>query len=178
MSLASSLSDENARSDIVLPRPEPVPPSSDAGGPRSRPGRLAPRQYQQVQIETASPTRLIVMLYDGALRFCTLALEAMQARQLEAQNNYLIKAQRIIGELMSSLNREAGGEVAANLFRLYTHILQQLVQANLTDDPALIESAIQALRELRESWAQVDLMMAQSGAGQPRPQESTGDQRA
>lgn len=178
MSLASSLSDENARSDVALPPAESVPQSSDAGAYRSRTGRLAPRQYQQVQIETASPTRLVVMLYDGALRFCTLALESMQARQLEAQNNYLIKAQRIIGELMSSLNREAGGEVATNLFHLYTHMLQQLVQANLTDDPALIESVIQVLRELRESWAQVDRMMAQTGAGQLQSLPGTGDQRA
>src|SRR5262245_44987318 len=82
-------------------------PYRATGTMRPNPARQAHRQYQQAQIETASPTRLVVLLYDGAIRFCSLALEAMQAKELETQNTNLIKAQRIIGELMGSLNKEA-----------------------------------------------------------------------
>ena len=81
------------------------------------------QQYQRAQVESASPTRLVIMLYDGAIRFCTLAQDAMRKRDLDTQNTNLIKAQRIVGELMCSLNRDAGGAIAANLFSIYTHLL-------------------------------------------------------
>jgi flagellar protein FliS len=123
----------------------------------------------------------VVLLYDGAIRFCSLALEAMQAKQLEAQHINLIKAQRIVGELMGSLNREAGGEVAANLFRVYTHMLEQLVQANLHDQTEPIEAVLTMLRELRETWAEVDRVTAQTGGAlpaEPRAANTLGEQSA
>lgn len=123
-------------------------------------GRQPHRQYQQSQVETASPTRLVVLLYDGAIRFCARAMEAMQARDYQEQNTNLLKAQRIIGELMSSLNKETGGEVAANLLRVYTYVLEQLVEANLHDRADLIEGVLGLLRELRETWAEIDRLAA------------------
>jgi flagellar protein FliS len=113
-------------------------------------------EYRRTQVETAPPTQLVVMLYDGAIRFLSLAREKMAARDLEARHTNLLKAQRIITELMSSLDREKGGEVAANLHRLYAFMLRQLVEANLRDRPQPIEDVLGMLRELRESWAEVD----------------------
>lgn len=123
-------------------------------------GRQPHRHYQQAQIETASPTRLVVLLYDGAIRFCSRALEAMQTKDLVAQNTNLIKAQKIVGELMASLNKETGGEVAENLTRVYIYLLEQLVDANLHDRAESAERALILLRELRESWAEVDRLAA------------------
>lgn len=119
-------------------------------------GRQAHRHYQQAQIETASPTRLVVLLYDGAIRFCLRALEGMQAKDLVAQNTNLIKAQKIVSELMASLNRETGGEVAESLTRVYIYLLEQLLDANLHDRAESVEGVLSLLRELRESWAEVD----------------------
>src|SRR5438552_16056962 len=77
--------------------------------------RGALQQYQRAQVESASPTRLIVLLYEGAIRFCRLAQEAMRKRDLETQNTNLVRTQRIVGELLASLDRGVGGEVASNL---------------------------------------------------------------
>src|SRR5262249_16922624 len=138
----------------------PIPVAGEALRPRPAKPRPAVgqalQQYQRAQIETASPTRLVILLYEGAIRFCSLALDAMQQRNLEAQNANLLKTQRILSELVSSLNRESGGEIAANLSRLYLFMLEQLVQANLYDRAAPVERVMMMLRELRDSWLEVD----------------------
>jgi flagellar protein FliS len=123
--------------------------------------RQARQQYQRALIETASPTRLIVLLYDGAVRFCGMAIEAIEAKDLEGQNQNLIKAQRILGELISSLDKSAGGEVAENLSRLYVHMLEQLVNANLNDDIEPVKTVQRMLMELRDTWQEVDRMTMQ-----------------
>ncbi len=125
----------------------------------------AQRQYQQSQIETASPTRLIVLLYDGAIRFSTLGLEALEAQRYEEQNEYLLKTQRIVTELMSSLDRNRGGEVAANLYRIYTYLIEQLVRANMQDDAAQLREAIHTLTDLRETWIEIDRTQGRGAAG-------------
>ena len=122
----------------------------------------AHRQYQKTQIETASPTRLIVLLYDGAIRFGTLALEAMQAGNIEEQHNNLLRVQAIVSELMSSVDREAGGDVALNLIRIYVHSMEQLIHANLNDDAAALEGVLVQLSELREAWIELDRQHGQT----------------
>ncbi len=118
--------------------------------------RGAMLRYQRAQVESASPIGLIVLLYDGAIRFCSLAGGAMRARNIEAQNTNLIKAQRIVGELLGSLNRTGGGEVAVNLSRIYTHLFEQLVRANLYDNTESLDHVIMVLTEMRASWAEID----------------------
>ncbi|MEN3000786.1 MAG: flagellar export chaperone FliS [Armatimonadota bacterium] len=110
------------------------------------------QRYLQTAIETAHPARLVVMLYDGAIRFLHQAQEAMTQRNYEQQNLYLQKTQRILAELISSLDFTKGGEVAENLFRIYTYLYNQLVQANLEDDSTKVQHAITLLSELREAW--------------------------
>ncbi len=124
--------------------------------------RRAQEEYRRVQIETASPTRLVVMLYDGAIRFCTLGLEAMREHNFEAQNTYLIRVQKIIGEFMSALNQKEGGDVAENLARVYAFMLEQLVSANLYDRPKPVETVLTMLRDLREGWVAIDSGSAQT----------------
>jgi len=139
-------------------------PAKPPSAPRANAAALrAQRQYQQSQIETASPTRLIVLLYDGGIRFCTLGLEALQERRYEDQNLYLLKTQRIVTELMTSLDRNAGGDVAANLYRIYSYVIEQLVRANMQDDAALLQDALKTLTELRETWIEIDRMQGRGG---------------
>lgn len=112
-------------------------------------------QYHRTRVETASPTQLIEILYDGAVRFLTGAADHMRDGNLEARHTHLIKGQRIIGELISVLDLAHGGEVAANLGRLYGFMLQQLVNANLHDQEQPIRDVVGMLRDLREAWGAV-----------------------
>src|SRR5262249_12837580 len=107
---------------------------------------------------------------DGAIRFCSLALEAMQARDLEAQNTNLLKAQRILGELMSSLDRKVGGDMAGNLFQIYSHMLEQLVNANLYDQNEPVERVLEMLRDLRATWQELDRLASQAQSPEPSAQ--------
>ncbi|MGC8782935.1 MAG: flagellar export chaperone FliS [Armatimonadota bacterium] len=113
--------------------------------------------YQRTQVDTASPARLVVMLYDGAIRFLRQGQTAMQQGDREKQNHYLVRAQRIITELASSLDMEAGGDIAANLMALYQFMHEQLVLANLQDDVDKVQKVREMLESLREAWAQVEI---------------------
>jgi flagellar protein FliS len=109
-------------------------------------------RYLETAVETASPARLIVMLYDGAIRFINEAAYAMQQRDYETQNTKLQRAQKILAELISSLDFDKGGEIAENLFRLYTYMYNQLVEANINDGRDRLEHVVHLLSELREAW--------------------------
>lgn len=117
-------------------------------------GRFA-HEYQKQQVNGASPIQLVVMLYDGALRFMEAGKHAVVNKNLEKQNYYIQKSQRIVTELMATLDMQQGGEVAKNLFALYGYVLNELVTANVEDQPEPIERAIRVFSELRDSWAQI-----------------------
>jgi flagellar protein FliS len=118
-------------------------------------GRFA-QEYQKQNVNGASPVQLIVMLYDGALRFMEAGKYAMVNGNLDKQNYYLQKAQKIVLELMSCLDMGQGGDVAKNLFALYGYVLNELVAANVEDASDPIERAIKVFSDLRESWAQIE----------------------
>lgn len=118
--------------------------------------------YQRTQVDTASPARLVVMLYDGAIRFLRQGQIAMQQGNREKQNHYLVRAQRVITELASSLDMEAGAEIAANLMALYRFMHEQLVLANLQDDVDKVQKVREMLESLREAWAQVEIAVRES----------------
>ncbi len=100
----------------------------------------------------ASPVQLVVMLYDGALRFAEEGKRAMIEKNYEVQNDKLQRAQKIVMELMGSLDFEKGGEIAKNLLGLYEFTLNELIEGNITDSPERIANAQSTLRELREAW--------------------------
>ena len=80
------------------------------------------KRYQQAQVETANPLDLIIMMYDGTLKFLNQAKMAIEEKKIEPAHNAIQRAHRIIDELNFSLNMEAGGEVAENLRRFYQYI--------------------------------------------------------
>lgn len=118
-------------------------------------GRIA-HEYQKQNVNGASPLQLVIMLYDGALRFMEAGKHAMGNGNLDKQNFYLQKAQRILIELMACLDMEKGGDIAKNLFALYGYVMNELVTANIEDKPEPIERSIKVLSELRESWAEIE----------------------
>ncbi len=147
---------------FIKPAIKPLQPAKDSarqGEATQRPNPMAARtrnQYLQAQVETASPTRLVILLYEGAVRFCYLGAEAMSAGNLEEQNKNILRAQKIVSELMGSLNKESGGEVAENLMRVYLYMLDRLVDANFEDNSKAIHEVIGLLGELKASWEEVD----------------------
>lgn len=113
-------------------------------------------KYRKSAVAGASPLQLVVMLYDGCLRFMEAGKRAIQDRDLEKQNDSLQRAQRIIAELMSTLDMEKGGDVSQNLLSLYTFAYNRLVEANIEDNPDYVDHAIQVMSGLRESWVQLE----------------------
>ncbi len=113
------------------------------------------QEYRKNAVLGASPAQLVVMLYDGALRFIEGGRLAMRAKDLSRQNDALQRAQRIVTELLSTLDRAQGGEIATNLASLYGFVLDRLATANIEDREPPLDEAVKTLRELREAWAQI-----------------------
>lgn len=113
-------------------------------------------QYRKNAVGGASPLQLVVMLYDGALRSMEAGKQAIASQDLFRQNEQLQKAQRIVSELMASLDMDRGGEVAKNLLSLYTFVYNRLVDANIEDRPEYVDEAIVVMSGLRESWVQLE----------------------
>ncbi|MCL2025461.1 MAG: flagellar export chaperone FliS [Leptospirales bacterium] len=113
-------------------------------------------QYKETQVNTANQGKLIVMLYDGAIKFLNIAAENMDSpKTYDVANNNIIKAQDIVTELLLSLNMADGGEIAGNLFNLYMFFKKQLLDANISKDPEKIKPVIANLKVLRDAWDQI-----------------------
>lgn len=115
---------------------------------------LAYQQYRRTQIQTSDPGDLLLMLYQGAIRFSKLALEGINDKQVEKAHNNIVKVQDIISELVICLNFDAG-EIAKNLNMLYEYMNDRLVQANISKDPEPLEEVLQMLTELHNTWTEV-----------------------
>jgi len=112
------------------------------------------KRYRQTQVETAGPLELIIMMYDGAIRFCNQGKVAIDKKKYNEANKLLQRAQDIVDELNISLNMEAG-EIASHLRSLYDFINSKLVEANIKKDPDLITQMVELLAELRSSWVEL-----------------------
>ncbi len=108
--------------------------------------------YQDNAVTTQSKGRLIVMLYDGAIRFLRLAIKEIENNNHEAKGRYINKAIDIINELNAVLDMDAGGEIASNLRKLYIFMINRLSQANVKCDAQLIRDVIKLMEELNQSW--------------------------
>jgi flagellar protein FliS len=108
--------------------------------------------YQDTTVTTQSKGRLIVMLYDGAIKFLKLAIREIEARNYEAKGRYINKTQNIINELNAVLDIEVGGEIATNLRKLYCFMSNRLSQANIKCDPQMIRDVIKLMEELNQGW--------------------------
>ena len=114
---------------------------------------LAYQTYQQNQISTASPEKLVAMLYDGSIRFLLGAETAFQEKDYEGIHHNLVKAQSIIFELIANVDRSIG-EVGEQLYLLYDFMYQRLVEANLKKDPSIVAEVKELLLSLKETWSQ------------------------
>ena len=108
--------------------------------------------YKDSAVTTQSKGRLIVLLYEGAIKFMSLAIKELEAKNYEAKGQYINKAQDIINELNAVLDMDAGGEIASNLRKLYCFMNNRLSEANSKRDPKMIREVIELMEELNQSW--------------------------
>jgi len=128
--------------------------------------------YATLGVETgvgfASPHRLIVMLFDGALAQISTGLNEMRSGNVAAKGRAISRAITIVGEgLRASLNKDVGGEIAQSLDALYVYIEGRMLQGNLHNEPEHLLEAQRLLTELRDAWLQIDPDKAQAAAPAP-----------
>lgn len=126
-------------------------------------------QYQRVQAQTATPGQLVLMLYQGCIRFTVRGRQALEQQDWDDARTSLLRAQDIVAELMGSLNLEAG-DLAGNLLRLYEYIHRRLVHANIKRDALAAQEVETLVRSLIPAWKEA--IRKQSGASAPG--EGTG----
>ena len=117
------------------------------------------KSYKAQSVQTASPGKLVLMLFDGYLRFTTAAKQAWEEADIvkknEGINNNLIRAQNIVTELQSSLDMTVPGDLPGTLYRLYDYVPTNLQQANLSKEITKVEEADKVISELRDAWAEM-----------------------
>ena len=128
-------------------------------------------QYRKNQISTSNQGRLILMMYEGAIKFTNLAEESMSKGDLANQGKYIQKAHDIVNELSLALDFKKGGDVAPRLESLYQFALSQLTLANIKSDKKALQSVLNILSPLLEAWTQLYEASTNSGqdeAAQPK----------
>ncbi len=133
------------------------------------------KRYKEMQVKTVSQEKLILMLYDGAIKFLNLGMAGLEDKRFDVVNNNLIKVQRILTELMISLNMDIG-EIANNLYSLYQFMYDKLVEGNIKKEKAPMEEVMEMLLSLREVWETAIKEMSVKSAGlAPSPSTSSPD---
>lgn len=109
--------------------------------------------YTNTKIQTATPAQLTLMLYDGAIKFCNLAINAVEEGQIEAANTNIKKVEAIIAEFRATLNFKY--PVAKDFDNVYEYLGRRLLEANLHKDKEILEEVLSHLRVMRETWTEV-----------------------
>lgn len=115
-------------------------------------GANALNVYQQNSVNTASKEKLLIMLYDGLVKFIKQGIIGIEGNDIQIANVNLVKAQNIILEFMSTLNMEIGGEMAKSLMMLYDYMYRRLVEANIKKDAEIAKEILGFSEELKETF--------------------------
>ncbi|MCR5234188.1 MAG: flagellar export chaperone FliS [Lachnospiraceae bacterium] len=110
-------------------------------------------QYNQNKILTASPAELTLMLYDGAIKFCNIAIMGIEQEDVQKAHNNIMKVQKIIEEFQITLNFKY--EIANDFNNVYNYIMKRLREANMTKDKAILEEVSEHLHTMRDTWKEV-----------------------
>ena len=110
-------------------------------------------KYNNSKVLTASPAELTLMLYDGAIKFCNIAIMGIEQNDIEKAHINIRKVERIIEEFRSTLDRKY--TVAEDFDRVYVYLLQRLLEANIKKDKAILEEINMHLRSMRDNWKEV-----------------------
>jgi flagellar protein FliS len=116
---------------------------------------FAMAQYRTNEFQTASPAKIIVAFYDGAMRFINLAVHALSAKNYGLKGQHLSRAHAIVTELRAVLDHTQSPELCAELERLYVFVLDCITEANMKADAEKLKPALRVLDQLRSAWVQV-----------------------
>ena len=111
--------------------------------------------YKKASVNTLDQNKLIIMLYDGAIKNANFAVQYMESGEIEKVHDSLIKTKNIVTELLATLNMEQGGEIAKNLKSLYSYMFSQLIEANMEKKSEPVLTVVDLLKELRGAWVQI-----------------------
>lgn len=111
--------------------------------------------YQEIAVQTSSPTKLVVMLYEGAIRFLGQSVTAIKSKDIDTKRQSIDRAMAVIQHLQSTLDRDRGGDVAAELDRLYIYITSKVLEGSTKLQTAPIEEAIKLLNVLLSGWEEI-----------------------
>lgn len=109
--------------------------------------------YANTKIQTATPAQLTLMLYDGAIKFCNMAIEAVENKEIEKANTNIKKVEAIIAEFRATLNFKY--PVAKDFDNIYEYLAGRLLEANLKKDKEILEEVLTHLRAMRDTWIEV-----------------------
>ena len=109
--------------------------------------------YANNKVMTAAPAELTLMLYEGAIKFCNLAIAGIRERNLEKAHNNIMKVENIIEELQSSLNHKY--PVAEDFDNVYNYLMKRLREANVKKSQKILEEVLRHLRTMRDTWKDV-----------------------
>ena len=110
-------------------------------------------QYNQSKILTASPAEITLMLYEGAIKFCNIAIIGIEQKDIEKAHINIMKTQRIIEEFRNTLDHKY--PVAEEFEKVYVYILRRLFEANIRKDKEILEEVNEHLRSMRDTWKEV-----------------------
>lgn len=110
-------------------------------------------QYNNSKVLTASPAELTLMLYDGAIKFCNIAIVGVEQKDIEKASNHIIKTERIIDYLRQTLDMKY--PVAEDFDRMYDYLGKRLIEANLKKDKDILEEVNLHLHAIRDTWKEV-----------------------
>lgn len=113
------------------------------------------RQYQKTQVTTASREKILLMLYEGAIRFTKQAQAAMKAKKIADKGKYISKATAILSELMATLDFKVGGQLAVDLENLYVFMIDKLIEGNITNNIECLDHVEKLLMTLFTAWKDV-----------------------
>ncbi len=110
-------------------------------------------QYNNSKILTASPAELTLMLYEGAIKFGNIAVQAMKDKDIQKAHYNVIRTQKIIDEFRATLNFKY--PIAEEFDKIYRYLLKRILEANVTKDPEIMEEVVTHLRSMRDNWKEV-----------------------
>lgn len=133
-------------------------------------------KYKKVEVSTAPQNKLVVMMYEGAIKFLDVAIKAIEKKHgTEEAHNNIVKAQDVIYELLNSLNYDAG-EISERLASIYTYMNQKLTEANVHKNKAPLIEVSNYLKELKKAWETAEANLNKpSGTSKTKTQENGGN---
>ena len=127
-------------------------------------------QYQKTQVTTASREIVLLMLYEGAIRFTKHAIAALKQKKIAEKGKYISKATAILSELMATLDFKAGGQLAVDLENLYVFMIDKLIEGNIKNDEECLTTVEGLLMTLYSGWKDIVENPRADGVPSPRLQ--------